>query len=641
MKAKLKMTNIADVLGDLFFEFNSGKLTLIRGPNGSGKTKIINSIGAIESFPAKSENLKKQAIKFGIGDSLINNKADTAEIELTWQDKSKHLGLVKNKKYKINLEGNENFLYTSMLYPVSRLKETVTEKNPDFSWILKELSLAVHYDTIQEILNSYSEQSDIYLTNIDDNEKKTLKERENLKGIQKQKGELNKDLVELNKEIDGLTEVDPDKKAKYDQLEQEIENYEDDVIDIQKSLNKTEKSIKEQESKIKLNQDLIGENQKKLNELGTKQAELKAIKKKEKEYQNEIIKMMEKEKKFIVPKNDLEKNLEKLKLKLESKSDECPTCGKPWDYDEKNIRADIKQKQDKLKETNSNINQIAKEIKSIKDTIKEADKLPEIDEKYKKLFNDITVKQKNIDSASSKLKTDKKRLESEQKNIESNKPKLELLKKEFKDLEKEIAVNIQFKELAEKKSKLTEELGSLNEKALKIQSDLEEYSKIELWGVTIKDNKKAKEILENLKNQIKTLKEYILGKSNEQKQGVAVKFNEKVETVLNEMKFSQFENVKFDLTNYQLKIFTKGNVAQNVNSLSGAEKGIILALLQISLKETYSTESPFFLVDEVIHNLDENRMQIFLNYLKNLAEKNDWFIILTKLGGNILELNEY
>ena len=63
MKATLKMNNIADVLGDIIFEFNSGKLTLITGPNGSGKTKIINSIAAVESFPIQSENLKKQAIK--------------------------------------------------------------------------------------------------------------------------------------------------------------------------------------------------------------------------------------------------------------------------------------------------------------------------------------------------------------------------------------------------------------------------------------------------------------------------------------------------------------------------------------------------------------------------------------------------
>ena len=76
-------------------------------------------------------------------------------------------------------------MFSTAMPAESRLKETVIEKNPDFSWILKELSLAIHYDTIQDILNSYFEQADIYLENIENKFVKTLLKRENLKEIQK------------------------------------------------------------------------------------------------------------------------------------------------------------------------------------------------------------------------------------------------------------------------------------------------------------------------------------------------------------------------------------------------------------------------------------------------------------------------
>ncbi len=639
MKAKLNLHNIANILGNDTYEFNSGKLTILRGQNGSGKTKIINSIAVIESFPINTDRLFDEALKFGIGDTLINNTVNNAEINLSWEKINKKLLLNKKSEFKINLDGNENFLYTSLLHPKSRLRETILEKNPDFSWILKELSLAKYFDIIIDIIKSYLEQCDIYLNEINNNEEDVSNDQSKLKEKRKKKNNLNSEINKINKEINLLKEVDPEKVKEYNDLGKKIKNYLEEIENNKKEINSAEKDITKPQSQIALIQNLIDDKQQNLKELGKKQRELKKINKDA--IQAEIIRLMEDEKEHFVPKNNLEKKILSLENKIKVKSDTCPLCDRIWEFDPKKLKSELDENKIKLRELNPILNKISKEIKSKKDRIKEKDKLLEVKENYKRLYRENVQQQVKIDKLTQDIDQIKKRVKSFIEVNNETISKQKMCSQKYKELEQEISSNKEFKILADKKSKIDKELGAIIQQEKELNLKIKNHSEIQLWGINFNNFINARDVLIKLKNDLEDISKNVKEKSNYQKQGVAIKFNEKIENLLQKMDFSSFEKVMFDLEDYQLKIYTKGLIAQNVKSLSDAEKIVILSLLQISLKETYTIDSPFFLVDEVIHSLDERRKPIFLDYLKKLAEKNDWFIILTELYENKLEILEY
>lgn len=640
MKARLKLVNIANVLGDVNFEFNSGKLTLITGPNGSGKSMIINSIAALESFPINSDNLHSEALKFGVGNSLINNTVDKAEIDLVWDNKKKQLKLNKSKKYEINIDGNENFLYTSILHHKSRIKDTILlEENPDFSWILEELSLAKYYEIIYGIIGSYEEQCDIYLSIIQENEKKVSDDFNNLKELQKSQKELETKINEINNKMENLEEVDPKKMEEYNKLGKQINGYLDEVKDNEKTIKSAEKDIEKSDSQIKLNSDLIKEKQIKLTDLAKQRELLNDIN--ENIIQKEIIALVEEEKKHLIPKINLENNIKSLEERLKIKSDKCPLCGGPWIFDPKKLNSELSKVKKELKDFNLILSKISKDIKEKKAEIKKRDNLPQIKERYKRLFDENVQQKRKIKDLNDEKKNILNRTRLFIKTNEESKKKLNEAIVKHKELEIAISVNKEFKKLADEKSKLSKQLGTISEKEEKIKSDVEERSRIQVWGADIDNITKGEKILNIFREELKKIKKFVEDKSNEQKQGVAVKFNYNIKNFLLEMQFGQFEKVMFDLKDYQLKVFTKGENVQDVKSLSDAEKIVTLSLLQISLKETYTPDSPFYLVDDVFRSFDETRMPIFLDFLKNLAEKNNWFVLVTNPVGDKLKVSEY
>ncbi len=638
MNMKLKMVNIANIMGEENLEFNSGKLSLITGPNGSGKTKIINSIAAIESYPIISESLIKEATKLGIFESLINNKENEAEIEISWNGIKKHLIIKKNSQFEMDEAGNEKFLYSNLLYPSSRLHETIKQKDPDFSWILKELSLAGNYDIIFEIWNSYEEQIDRYLEEIDKKLSNILEYSARLEDISFEKRSLNDQIKNVNDKIDKLKEVDPNIKKEYDELEETIKSQSEEILEKTRFIGNVEKDISKREVNVKSVMNLIKENEKKLSKLAIRLNTLKEIS--PETIQSKIINLMKDEKELILPQADLEKKIDKLRNQLEVEEDSCPLCDRAWEFDKTKLTKDLNVKLKEFNVIKSQLSDLSRKIKQNEAKIKKKGKLRAIETEYKKKYEEIYKNRLKIQELQNKANKDRNKNTQFEKQLEKLMNRKKENEQRFNELSDVITVNKEFKKLANNKANLTEVLGKLNQEENSIKIEIEDYSKIQLWEIT-EENDKASKILKKLKEEIRDIRLWVKNKSNEQKQGVAVKFNDKIKNLLVDMNFEHIEQVMFDLEDFQLKAYTKGKVKQNIGTLSGAESGVILALLQISLKETYSTESPFFLVDEVIHRLDENRQKSFLVYLKNLAEKNNWFIILTHLGGDKLEIIEY
>ena len=204
MKASLVLENIGKKVGKESFNFNSGVVTLIRGRNGSGKSRIIKSCAIALSLPIISKELEEEAINFGVikGENaefppLVNSKMEKALIELQYDEIIKKVELNLDGTNNINVPGEQKFLYSSLIVRTSKIYNNISRGDSNFKWILNEMSLAKDYETIQDIVGSYLELLDFKKKEIDQ------KEKEN-KGITDRLNDLTKEKTKYDKEIQKL-----------------------------------------------------------------------------------------------------------------------------------------------------------------------------------------------------------------------------------------------------------------------------------------------------------------------------------------------------------------------------------------------------------------------------------------------------
>jgi DNA repair exonuclease SbcCD ATPase subunit len=124
-------------------------------------------------------------------------------------------------------------------------------------------------------------------------------------------------------------------------------------------------------------------------------------------------------------------------------------------------------------------------------------------------------------------------------------------------------------------------------------------------------------------------------RAEEQRQKAAVEFNTNIKKLIESLGFKEFRTIRLDNA-YRLYVErldpkTSNYVFQPVNTLSESEKLSIALILQVALKETYMPDIPFFIIDGVIQDFDEDRRVKVLDYLSNKAEERDWFIVVTRL----------
>jgi len=164
MKATLKLENIGQREGVEEWEFNSGVVTEIRGRTASGKSRVLKSVALVLSIPIISEEIRNNAISFGIAKAenakyspLLNYNKEKAVITLQYDDEKRIVELNRDGTEKINISGKQEFIYCSMLVENSKIQNYINHGQSDFSWIVTEMSLAKEYETIKDIVNSYSD----------------------------------------------------------------------------------------------------------------------------------------------------------------------------------------------------------------------------------------------------------------------------------------------------------------------------------------------------------------------------------------------------------------------------------------------------------------------------------------------------
>ena len=655
MKATLNLTNIGQREGEENWEFNSGVLTEIRGRMATGKSRIIKSFALVLSIPITSEEIRDTAISFGIAKAsgartspLLNHNEDQAIIELKYNDEEKIVHLNRDGAEGINSPGNQKFIYCSMIVENSRIHNYISNGRSDFSWIVTEMSLAKDYEVIEDIVNSYN---DLLISKKEEIKKKNTGKEKNQELLNKKKPELNK----VNSEIKNIQEeiykikIDPKLRTEYSKINEELNKLKKSQEKSRNQLKDSEKILSNVENSIEKNDTIIKNNSDKVDKLAAEKNELEKI---DIQLINKTIQEILKENGDLrESRGKLDQKIKGLKMEIKElnnihkellKTSEeevlCWTC-KDGHISKTTFEKKFEEKKKEKEEAQKKWDTLNKKISEndVKHQNQQKDKekknrIPEIDKEREDLSREI-----------GKLGAEKNKLEAQVKDLKGDiqmylaniKSRIQIIQqkeKEFKSIEEILRENEKIKPKLKIKDQLTKKLGAIEREIENLEEEIDKGIFIEFLGFQI-DISKANIIFKNLSDIFSKINDYIASNIKEQREGAAKKFNENIEKILKELRLPKIEKVYLDINeDNNLKIIRKGNPEPHeLNTLSGGERVVISSLLQISAKETYNPEIPFILGDDLILKMDGEAREIYYNYLRTIAKKYDWFIILTRV----------
>ncbi len=643
MKGEIILENIGQYKGIKKYDLESGFITLFQGKNSLGKTTIIKAIAAALSPPIESENLIHEANKFGIlprkGQKapLVNFDEENAKIILKYDKEIIETTIHKDGKINSNFKGNEIFLYSSMLFKNSKIQEHLASGDYDFSWIVSEMSNAGKYEDLKENIDSYKRLNDVtkalledinvkignYIIEINDSTEKKEVIEPKLKKVQDEIANMDlsqfpeyQKLIkeeeekrgELKKAKNQLESVEKKAKTK----ENEITGYDSEINSLNNQLNKSEKDIKDIMKRIKILSETLTDDLK--NIIIKKQEELPPLSEelgKKRSYK------------------EIFHNIKQAKIE----SDECIICGSNIKITQVQVEKKIKDLKIEIDDILTKKHNIDVEIETAKNKINEAGKLPTEEKKLKIILRIVKEASKTIDD----LKRGKEKVQVKAKKVHLDvtivTKQIVELNDEIKKIKKDImdyAKNVEeLNVLEEKKRKLEKEIKDLEVSIEKNKDLVKDNSEIELFGIKI-PIEKADDIIDKISAELKEINNFLNENINEQRKGAAKKFNSSIKIVIQELNLANFENISIDLNDFSLRVINKGGKIQPHGSLGGAEKGIIGGILQISCKQTYLPDIPFFVGDDIILDFDPENAEKFMNYLKKIAQDEDIFIVMTK-----------
>ena len=643
MKGEIILENIGQYKGIKKYDLESGFITLFQGKNSLGKTTIIKSIAAALSPPIESENLIHEANKFGIlprkGQKapLVNFDEENAKIILKYDKEIIETIIHKDGRINSNFKGNEIFLYSCMLFKNSKIQEHLASGDYNFSWIVSEMSNAGKYEDIKENIDSYKRLNDVskalledinekignYITEINKFTEKKEDIEPKLKKVQNEIANMDlsqfpeyqkliKEEEEKQKELKIAKSRFESAEKKAKTIENEIIGYDSEINSLNNQLNKYEKGIKDIMKKIEALSETPTDDLK--NIIIKKQEELPALSEelgKKRSYK------------------DIFHNIKQAKIE----SDECIICGSNIKLTQVQVEKKIKYLKVEIDEILTKKHEIDVEIETAKNKLKEAEKLPSEKKKLKNAKIAMNVASNTINDLKSKNQTMEDTLKKNQgdfsivtKQIMELNAEIEKIKKDIMDYAKNVEeLNV----LEKKKRKLEKEIKDLEVFIEKNKELVKENSEIELFNIKI-PIEKANGIIDKISTELKEINNFLNDNINEQRKGAAKKFNSSIKNVIQELNLANFENISIDLNDFSLKIINKGGKVQPHGSLGGAEKGIIGGILQISCKQTYLPDIPFFVGDDIILDFDPENAEKFMNYLKKIAQDEDIFIVMTK-----------
>lgn len=633
MKARIELENVGGIAGKHAFDIVSGSLNIIEAQNQQGKSTLLKAIAAIYSLPAKSDLALEIASRFGLKSAsekdpepLVNIGSDKAIINLSLDGETRKCTIEKYGDVFVKPEGDDRFLLTSILTDKSELVRKLQSGERNLEWILRLVSLKTQYEREKFVLEELLRETEGRINDISEKKNKIKSSRDELNLLKSDKEKTEKRIKEIDDKINSLPSVDPKLDKKYKSLLLELDERREKVDRVEKPLREAEKGIKSAEKRKKEADDLLIAFQEELRSLPSDD-EIKNQEKNDLEKYTQIPELNIRRER-ILGKFDVYKSALK---SLEEGEAECPLC-ETGVITRKALEPKIDQVKGDLRKVDNEISKISAEHDNF---IK---KINQIKPKKKTLERTIASQKATASDIEQEIELSAQRLEVKQKEWAVAKKEHDNVKDKVKEIENLLKIS------DSGKGALIEELGRFRQKldVLDTQIDLNEKEISEKFSEEVLGSRipldEATQIYESWKNLLGSLIIAIDEKIIEQKKGFAKRFNDKTRELLNNIVLKEFDEISVDdETNIIIK--RKGKT-QSITSLSSSELNSLITLLQVALKETYSPEVPFFLIDEIMLDFDRETVTKILGYMLKVAKEKEWFIVLAKLGKGQLQIKQ-
>ncbi|MEM3713846.1 MAG: AAA family ATPase [Nitrososphaeria archaeon] len=651
MTAEVIIENVGGLSGTHIYKFSERAVNLVKSPNASGKTSLIKALSACLSAPIRRELILDIAKNMGLVKQLdeaiepfIHLGKESARVVVKFDNYEWSYSLFRNGEQKCSGKGDERFLVTSVLTRDSEIFKELISGKTDFKWLVDNISLANRYEIAISAfekekvrINDMLYSVNVKIKELADSKTKLEKLKKTLESYKTRETELNRHLSELlslhpefetlkkrrEKLIEEINEIENNKKIYQDRYELSKKKIKDLTNKYQEALfkkeqldRKCEELAKEINRKEKYLENLD-------NELKYKEEKLKVI-------SERIENLRVSQGKYLA---QIELYERALNLTTEEERVLCFLCEQGY----LSKAAILKKKLQEEGELNKIKNEIAHLI-SERDSFylkhNEREELKRRLEKDKEELGKLLKQKRELEAPLERYKLEAEPIKKEQQLIESKLIELEnslnSRKKELADLDERLQVagekeqNI-IKELAEIRGRITE----VEEQLRNLHEELERGSYIKIMNFELKPEE-AISILNNWLNIIEAVIKETEVKLRKERREAAELFNEEIRRVLKELNFNYID-VWIDLSNYRLNIIKNGNEI-TPRILSETEKYTLTFVIHLALKLAYLKHIPFFLIDEVMLSFDDAKKNAILNYLVQIAENNNWIIVVTELS---------
>ena len=500
------------------------------------------------------------------------------------------------------------------------------------------MSYAGKYQVLKDSIDSYVRLNDSNLASLEDINKKIGIYIEDIEKKTKVRAEIEKRLKKVTEDKKNL---DMAKVPEYQKLASQKKEKLGEVTRAKKQLKSAnhrldsiQKELETFESNLKTFESEMGKKQRYIQDIDEKILKLKKYN--IQELQDKIIKNQ----KELLP---LSERLGQLKVFKElnntfyqSRMESvivCPLCENNAKITPESVRKKVNEYKVEIDEVLIKKGKFESDNETLEIKIEETKKIPQLKKTRNQDFNSVKQKLQLKSSIENQIKQKKTELIS---LLQDPEDLTQIIKKIHDDLDKIIkemdtvaSGYEELKSILEKEKKHEEQLQHIKVDIEKNRELIKENSEIDIFGLKV-PVEKAGIVMNKLASELKKIDTYLIGKIREQKLGAGKKFNSTIKKIIKELQLENFEDIQINLDNYNLDIIKKGGKIQAPGSLGGAEKGIIGGILQISCKQTYLNEIPFFVGDDILLDFDPENTEKFINYLKKIAQTEDMFIIMTK-----------
>ena len=627
MIADLLVKDVCGLRNEHKYTIQSGKLSYIKGNNASGKSSIIKALiailstpkeGVFEKYQREAQNLGIQSEELSAHDNFVNIYGNAAKVKLKFEENEYNYEVKSTGEIISAPNGNENFLLTGAVTNNARVIQQLSSGNneSEFGWLIDEMSLADNYELMAQIIQD----------KIDEIEMKKASIKNRIEHTQDYSDEHNKNLKILKKLGEEkkllMKDLNKDEAERREKLEKDIDRISEELKYFQKAMTTQKMSIEKKENAISKTKKEL----KKINEqIG--QIEDSQISDDFERFkvlaQDKMVNLKEEKSKVDGLLNIYQSAQQKMfSEKLEAVK--CFLCSNgelnKHAIDEK-IRSVIQEKKS-----------IEKEIYEVNTNLfNYQGKIKQQEERYK----DLMKKQKEYRGYVKDAEYDLIDPKGKYGGLKSHLDEKELELKNVNEVYTELIDEGQ-NALSVKEKKIVKEIRDLEGRQYEISKKILELTGNEEIFNSEYSLEKALKIYDGWMDYLTSAKDYsslMYKKFREEARNI---FNKNIDLLMKDIGFKGFKGIWInEKGRLMVERDSEEEMAQPVGSLSLSEKYAIGMLLQLSVKEAYLPNIPFFIVDDVLQDFDDSKKAVIEDYLDNLAKEKNMFVMISMLDKNI------